>query len=312
MRTLTSDAVFAGGSFVFVGIFVSFHTRSAVLGILGILQVLLSFPMAFFLYRLVFQIQHFGTLQILAIYVILGIGADDIFVFYDAWKQAALLPPPIGFGSREIADDYEQRQSCCFSGTIRLCRSREENIEFHDGIPAGSFHCSGDGGAVPPFEVLCLLAKIKYLFSWWHMLGKQYDPRARLGHSFKTAATAMLATSTTTFVSFIVTAFSPILNIQVFGIFASLLVLWNFILVITFFPTLLLLHEHFCMCACTRCCRNGRCACPDKDAEFKSLIAVKENVSPGSKNSLPVAQPSKTQPNDSKEAALEVNPSFQR
>ena len=56
MRTLTSDAVFAGGSFIFVGIFVSFHTRSAVLGILGVLQVLLSFPMAFFLYRLVFQI----------------------------------------------------------------------------------------------------------------------------------------------------------------------------------------------------------------------------------------------------------------
>ena len=39
MRTLGSDAIFAAGSFVFVGIFVSFHTRSAVLGILGILQV---------------------------------------------------------------------------------------------------------------------------------------------------------------------------------------------------------------------------------------------------------------------------------
>lgn len=145
------------------------------------------------------------------------------------------------------------------------------------------------------------------------MLGKQYDPRARLGHSFKTAATAMLATSTTTFVSFIVTAFSPILNIQVFGIFASLLVLWNFILVITFFPALLLLHEHFCMCACTRCCRNGRCACPDKDAEFKNLIAGKENVRPeGSEKSiLSVARgpPSKTNQNESKEAALEVRAS---
>ena len=117
-KTLSSDAVFAGGSFLFVAIFISFHTRSAVLGVLGILQVsyrysidssdeamavlsttstsfvpccwfvlfvwpqiLLAFPLAFFMYRMVFQIHHFGTLQILAIYVILGIGADVSSVF---------------------------------------------------------------------------------------------------------------------------------------------------------------------------------------------------------------------------------------
>ena len=51
------------------------------------LQILISFPSTYFL-SFDFQIEHFGNLQVLAIYVILGIGADDIFVLYDAFMQA--------------------------------------------------------------------------------------------------------------------------------------------------------------------------------------------------------------------------------
>ena len=56
------------------------------------LQILLSFPSTYFFYRIVLNIHHFGTLQVLAVYVILGIGADDIFVLYDAFMQAKMQP----------------------------------------------------------------------------------------------------------------------------------------------------------------------------------------------------------------------------
>lgn len=58
--------------------------------------------------------------------------------------------------------------------------------------------------------------------------------------------------------------------LKVFGIFASLLVLWNFILVISFFPALLLLHDQYCLCTCTRACRSSTCHCPDPHLEDKS------------------------------------------
>ena len=66
----------------------SLHTRSLAIASVGMLQILLSFPVTYFFYRVVLQISHFGTLQVLAVYVILGIGADDIFVLYDAFQQA--------------------------------------------------------------------------------------------------------------------------------------------------------------------------------------------------------------------------------
>ena len=64
------------------------HTRSFAIASVGMFQILLSFPVTYFFYRVVLNIHHFGTLQVLAVYVILGIGADDIFVLYDAFMQA--------------------------------------------------------------------------------------------------------------------------------------------------------------------------------------------------------------------------------
>ena len=36
-----------------------------------------------------------AQLHVLAIYLVLGIGADDLFVFYDAWLQSNHEPPHI-------------------------------------------------------------------------------------------------------------------------------------------------------------------------------------------------------------------------
>lgn len=48
----------------------------------------MSFPISFFLYSNLFGVPEFYFLNFLGIYVILAIGADDIFVFVDAWKQS--------------------------------------------------------------------------------------------------------------------------------------------------------------------------------------------------------------------------------
>ena len=108
-RTLANDAVFAGGSLVYVGFFLGVHTGSVFMAITGMTQILVSFPTTYFFYRVVLGIVHFGTLQVLAIFVILGIGADDVFVFFDAYRQSkAVLPPGT---SREVRMQWAYRKA---------------------------------------------------------------------------------------------------------------------------------------------------------------------------------------------------------
>jgi hypothetical protein len=54
----------------------------------GMAGVALSFPLAFFVYRAIFGIAWVGLLNLLGVFLIAGIGADDIFVVWEHWKQA--------------------------------------------------------------------------------------------------------------------------------------------------------------------------------------------------------------------------------
>jgi hypothetical protein len=70
------------------------YTRSLLMSFVGLVQVSLSFPVAFFLYKLVFGFSFFPFLNFLALFVIMGIGVDDLFVVIDKWHQAVLRLPP--------------------------------------------------------------------------------------------------------------------------------------------------------------------------------------------------------------------------
>ena len=72
--------------------YMALHTRLVFISAVGMLEIILSIPLAFFVYRLVFQIRFFSFMHILAVFVLLGIGADDVFVFVDAFKQSSSEP----------------------------------------------------------------------------------------------------------------------------------------------------------------------------------------------------------------------------
>lgn len=102
------DMAFAGASIALVFLFVWFHTQSVFLAAATMLQVLLAFPVAYFVYRLVAQVRYFASLQIMTIFLILGIAADDVFVFTDAWKQAAVVLGPKVDLERRMAWTYRR------------------------------------------------------------------------------------------------------------------------------------------------------------------------------------------------------------
>lgn len=94
-RVVNSDLAWTTGSILFVFFYMTVHIGSVFLSSLSLLQIVLSLPVSFFVYRLVFQIPFFTQLHVLAIFLVLGVGADDVFVFVDAWKQSAQGPARI-------------------------------------------------------------------------------------------------------------------------------------------------------------------------------------------------------------------------
>lgn len=165
--TALRDLSFVVVAIALVFMVIWYHTGSAFLALAAMGQVFMSFPVAYVLYRFVCRQFYFAALQILSIFLLLGIGADDVFVFTDAWKQ-----------------------------------SRVE-------------------------------------------LGTEADALTRMTWTYRRAVRAMTVTSITTAAAFFVTATSPIMPISTLGVWAGLLVLVQFALVITAYPSAVVLWHRF-------------------------------------------------------------------
>ena len=162
--------------------------RSVFLASCAIFEIFCSFLGGNLIYRYLWPTDagfgyknYFTLFEALAIFIIIGIGADDSFVFLDMWK------------------DYG---------------------------PDGS--------------------------------GKSVDTVQRLSATWAHAGKAMLVTSLTTFCSFLTNLDSDFAFLQAFGTYCAVIVLINYIMVMTYFPAAVLFyHRVFEKTAC--CC--GCCGC---------------------------------------------------
>lgn len=74
------------GTIVYVFCYLWFHLQSVILAATSIFMILVSYPLTLILYNVVFRITFYHTLQNMVLFIIMGIAADDVFVFYDAWR----------------------------------------------------------------------------------------------------------------------------------------------------------------------------------------------------------------------------------
>jgi hypothetical protein len=87
-ETLANDSMYAAGSILFVLVYIWMHTSSLFIAAFGMLHIVLSFPVAYFILTRVLGIRYFDTMNMFLLYIIMGIGADDIFVLMDAFQQS--------------------------------------------------------------------------------------------------------------------------------------------------------------------------------------------------------------------------------
>lgn len=69
------------------------HTKSLWLTFVGILQIVLAIPLSYFFYSLVAGLNFFPFLNFIGVFVAAALGADDLFVAVDKWKNARIRNP---------------------------------------------------------------------------------------------------------------------------------------------------------------------------------------------------------------------------
>lgn len=103
-RLVSWDQLLVGGSVFLVGVAMMLHLRSLFLTCIGLFAILASIPVALFLYTGILQIHYFSSVHVVTFFLILGIGADDLFVWVDAFMQSERYWHGIrGYGSKQEA-----------------------------------------------------------------------------------------------------------------------------------------------------------------------------------------------------------------
>jgi len=101
-QSVAADFLWATASFVFVFLCCLVHMKSIFMSATGMFMIVISFPLTYIIYRYVFQITFFQTIHVLTVFVVLGIGADDLFVMLDAWRQAPVINPELSSPEKMI------------------------------------------------------------------------------------------------------------------------------------------------------------------------------------------------------------------
>ena len=85
--TVFYDGLHALVAFVIIFTIMSMHAGSSFIAACAFFQMTMAFGCAFTIYQLVLQIPFFHFLNLTGIFIVSGIGADDVFVFMEAWHR---------------------------------------------------------------------------------------------------------------------------------------------------------------------------------------------------------------------------------
>jgi len=115
VEALWRDVSLAGIGFSIVSVYMWAHLDGSVfLAACGMAEIIVSFPTAYAFHRVVMGLEYVSILQFLAIFVILGIGVDDVFVFYDTYAQATRAVGRDGDLTARLSYAYEHAGRAMF------------------------------------------------------------------------------------------------------------------------------------------------------------------------------------------------------
>eukprot|EP00029_Vermamoeba_vermiformis_P000282 TRINITY_DN1030_c0_g1_i4.p1 TRINITY_DN1030_c0_g1~~TRINITY_DN1030_c0_g1_i4.p1 ORF type:complete len:1469 (+),score=345.30 TRINITY_DN1030_c0_g1_i4:97-4503(+) len=87
LQTVWGDATLAVASLSVVFLLMYVSMGSFFPSFMGMLMICFSFPTVYFIFRVILGVDHIGVLNVLALFVIIGVGVDDLFVFFNMFQH---------------------------------------------------------------------------------------------------------------------------------------------------------------------------------------------------------------------------------
>ena len=120
---LIHDSMWSLGSFAFVSLFVLVHLESPFLALFAMGSILLSFPAGYAVFYIYFGIKKMMLLNFVALFLIMGIGADDAFVLFDTYKQSEAVLGPGTSKIKRMTWAYKEAGSAMLVTTVTTAGS---------------------------------------------------------------------------------------------------------------------------------------------------------------------------------------------
>lgn len=192
------------------------YLRSITVALMTNICVVLSFACAYFAYKIVFSIDLFPYINLMATFILIGISCDNVFVIFDAWyaekldiyNEARLQNRQVEFyGKLTTKQEKQYRRDRDYTASIirqRLAgRSNLEQMqrEKNDGEEAEQFDSIKNTDLVRMMKV------------------NDEQMIQMLGGVLRHAAASVFVTSFTTSAAFFTNMISRIAYVQLFGLF---------------------------------------------------------------------------------------------
>lgn len=158
MRMLPPDFSLAICSIIFVFFTIYLHLQSFFLACFGMWQIVVSLPIAALFYRKLFMVDYFEFLHILVVYLVLGVGADDIFVLLDTWRHIK-AEHGIGWGTGGVDRDALHR-------ALRTTWSRASGAIFNTSFTTGVAFLSMSISKVMPMKTCGWFAAVAIVLNY--------------------------------------------------------------------------------------------------------------------------------------------------
>ena len=85
MELIYEDMYMLVGTMCASILYMTIHMQSLFLAFFSIINLFFAIPVTLCIYTYVFGVHYFSSIHVSVLIVVIGIGADDVFVFHDFW-----------------------------------------------------------------------------------------------------------------------------------------------------------------------------------------------------------------------------------
>ncbi|CAH1783052.1 unnamed protein product, partial [Owenia fusiformis] len=237
---LVSDIMLFGVALGLIFIVMFLYLKSLLIMFATLLNVAFSFIIAYFLYFVIFRFTFFPFLNIFAGLILIAVGADDVFVYFDIWHE--MKRKMEGGKKRENEkkvgnDKREEDDKIMENGGIKNKKQMESKSELADttDLYVNKGNLQENPNASIPNET-----------NVQEIPDVQIDDthlRLLIHNTLKHATLSIFVTSFTTAAAFFANFSSNIIATRCFGIFAGTCILVNFIFMVTWMPAIFIIVE---------------------------------------------------------------------